>query len=154
MTAILGFPMIETPYSLRLARWDEDSSLLKSVRQQVFMEEQGVPADLEWDGEDQQALHLLALDDHANPIGCARLLPSGQIGRVAVLKPWRGRGIGRSLLQRLLKEADSADYPPLFLHAQLSALHFYTGQGFKPEGSIFHEAGIPHQQMTRSHENE
>ena len=136
-------------FSIRRARWPEDETRLKQVRENVFVKEQRVPVELEWDGEDAEAVHLLALDAAQHPIGTARLLPSGQIGRMAVLKEWRNQGVGRALLNRLLAEAKQSDYPELFLNAQLTALAFYAQQGFQPEGEVFHEAGIPHQRMTR-----
>jgi predicted GNAT family N-acyltransferase len=137
-------------YSIRIAHWPQDRELLRRVREKVFIVEQQVPEALEWDGTDDDALHLLALDAAGHPIATARLLPSGQIGRMAVLKPWRRRGVGSTLLQRLLTEAAKGDWPDLFLHAQLSALAFYTRHGFHPQGEVFEEAGIPHRRMTRN----
>jgi predicted GNAT family N-acyltransferase len=146
-----SLPMHETTaFTIRLAHWSKDQQLLRQVREQVFVQEQLVPMELEWDGLDDQALHLLALDARQRPIGVARLLPSGQIGRMAVLKPWRRRGVGSALLQRLLSEATKAAFPELFLHAQLTALPFYTRLGFRPVGEVFEEAGIPHRRMNRS----
>ena len=136
-------------FSVRIARWPQDQALLRRIRQLVFIEEQRVPEALEWDGTDDDALHLLALDEAGRPIGTARLLPSGQIGRMAVLMPWRRRGVGSALLQCLLAETAKGQWPELFLNAQLSALPFYTKHGFSPEGEIFDEAGIPHRRMTR-----
>jgi predicted GNAT family N-acyltransferase len=140
----------QAPFSVRIAHWPQDQALLRQVRQQVFIEEQLVPEALEWDGTDDAALHLLALDEAGRPIGTARLLPSGQIGRMAVLRPWRRRGVGSALLRRLLDEAAQGSWPKLFLNAQLTALPFYTRHGFSSEGEIFEEAGIPHRRMTRS----
>jgi predicted GNAT family N-acyltransferase len=136
-------------YAIRIAHWPQDQALLRQVRSQVFVREQRVPETLEWDDMDNQALHLLALDEVESPIGTARLLPSGQIGRMAVLSPWRRRGIGSALLRRLLAEASQGDWPELFLNAQLSARRFYERQGFRAEGEVFEEAGIPHLRMTR-----
>ncbi|MEN8178028.1 MAG: GNAT family N-acetyltransferase [Pseudomonadota bacterium] len=141
--------MGKSSFFIRLAHWPDDERLLKQVRERVFIQEQQVPKDLEWDGEDHQALQLLALDAEQNPIGTARLLGSGQIGRMAVLEAWRNQGIGSALLKRLLTEAEQGDYPELFLNAQLTALPFYQRQGFQAEGDVFDEAGIPHQRMTR-----
>ncbi|MEN8167793.1 MAG: GNAT family N-acetyltransferase [Pseudomonadota bacterium] len=141
--------MSRPSFFIRLADWDKDQLLLKQVRKEVFIEEQEVPLELEWDGEDAAARHLIALDAEQRPIGTARLLPSGQIGRMAVIKTWRSQGVGTALLKQLLMEAKSSGYPEPFLNAQLSALPFYAQQGFYPEGEIFQEAGIPHQRMTR-----
>jgi predicted GNAT family N-acyltransferase len=136
-------------FSIRLAHWPADQALLRQVREKVFIEEQRVPAELEWDNTDSDALHLLALDGEQRPIGTARLLLSGQIGRMAVLEPWRRRGVGSALLRRLLAESTKGDYPELFLNAQLSALPFYEKLGFRARGEVFHEAGIPHRRMLR-----
>lgn len=139
--------MSDPAFSVRRAHWPRDAAALRLLRQRVFIEEQQVPQELEWDGEDEQALHLLALDPAQNPIGTARLLPSGQIGRMAVLQDWRKRGVGSALLARMLEEAARGDYPGLFLHAQLSALPFYERQGFEAQGEVFYEADIPHKRM-------
>lgn len=141
--------MNDANYAICIADWTKDKSLLQQIRETVFVKEQGVPLELEWDEADEQALHLLALDSARRPIGTARLLSSGQIGRMAVLKTWRKRGVGSALLNQLLAIADQGDYPTLFLNAQQSALPFYARHGFEAEGDIFHEAGIPHQRMTR-----
>lgn len=145
--------MVKPAYTIRTTRWEEDQERLKQVREKVFVEEQQVPLELEWDGEDAEAIHLLALDTNLHPIGTARLLPSGQIGRMAVIKEWRKQGVGSALLEQLLTEAKQVNYPELFLNAQLSALPFYEQLGFHAEGEVFHEAGIPHQRMTRQHHN-
>ncbi|HDK37659.1 MAG TPA: GNAT family N-acetyltransferase, partial [Thiolapillus brandeum] len=93
--------MTEASFSIRLANWHQDAEALSLVRKKVFVEEQQVPVELEWDGQDPQCLHLLAEDAGGNPIGTGRLLPDGHIGRMAVLKEWRGKGIGFALLRQL-----------------------------------------------------
>ena len=140
--------MSEQAFSVVVADWPRDRSALSEIRRKVFIEEQGVPEALEWDDGDSQALHLLALDRNDRPIGTARLLPSGQIGRMAVLKSWRRRGVGSALLTALFEAARAGDYPPLFLNAQLTALCFYERQGFNAEGDVFLDAGIPHRRMS------
>ena len=139
--------MTEPRFAIRRARWDRDAPALRQVRAQVFIEEQGVPPALEWDAADPLAMHLLALAPGGVPIGTARLLPSGQIGRMAVLRPWRGRGIGRRLLQKLLGSALAEGYPVTFRNAQRRVRGFYQRQGFHPVGPEFLEAGIPHHRM-------
>ncbi|HIE55956.1 MAG TPA: GNAT family N-acetyltransferase, partial [Chromatiaceae bacterium] len=96
--------MTQQAFTIRPARWPEDEEQLRLVREKVFVVEQKVPLELEWDGLDSQCLHLLAEDDQGDPIGTARLLPDGHIGRMAVLKPWRGRGVGTALLNALMQE--------------------------------------------------
>ncbi len=134
-------------FTLRTASWETDREALSAVRVPVFVEEQAVPADQEWDAADETAFHLLAEDREGHPIGTARLLPNGQIGRMAVVRPWRHRGIGGTLLSRLLEYAAEQTYPPLFLNAQIQAMPFYARHGFQALGETFMEAGIPHQQM-------
>lgn len=141
--------MSEPDWQLHSADWAADAVDLLAVRLAVFVREQGVPPDLELDGQDAAARHLLARDRAGQPIGTARLLPGGQIGRMAVLADWRGRGIGGALLLRLLQTAERAGLSEVFLHAQTAAVDFYQRQGFTAEGEVFVEAGIPHRCMRR-----
>jgi predicted GNAT family N-acyltransferase len=134
-------------FAVRQASWARDRAALSLVRTLVFVDEQGVPEPLEWDGADPDALHLLAEDALGRPIGTARLLPSGQIGRLAVLRQWRGLGVGSALLGAALERAAAPGRPPPFLHAQTAALGFYGRHGFAPRGEVFEEAGIPHRAM-------
>jgi predicted GNAT family N-acyltransferase len=134
---------------VRAADWVADRALLRAIRAEVFIDEQKVPAALEWDADDVRASHVLVLTADGTAVGTGRLLPDGRIGRMAVLKPWRGRGAGRALLTELLRIAQRAGMHSLVLNAQAHALGFYAGFGFRPEGEIFLEAGIPHQTMRR-----
>ena len=127
--------------------WETHAAALMAVRRAVFIEEQGVPEAEELDGEDAAAKHFLAEDEHGNPIGTARLLASGQVGRMAVLPEWRGRDIGAGLLARAV-EAARRDGLDVFLHAQVHALGFYERNGFKASGDVFLEADIEHRRMT------
>jgi predicted GNAT family N-acyltransferase len=131
-------------FGIRRAHWEQDRERLRRVRETVFVQEQQVPAELEWDEWDPSARHLLAVDAEGGPIGTARLLPNGHIGRMAVLAAWRGQGVGSALLAELLRLADG----PTFLNAQTSALGFYRRHGFRAEGEEFMDAGIPHQRMS------
>jgi predicted GNAT family N-acyltransferase len=136
-------------FHLRLASTDKDFSDLKWVREQVFIREQKVPVELEWDVRDREALHLLACDGDGNPIGTARLLPDGQIGRMAVVREWRCRGVGSAILSELLRLAESKGIDSLFLNAQTDAIAFYRRHGFFETGDLFMEAGISHIRMER-----
>jgi predicted GNAT family N-acyltransferase len=129
------------------ADWRRFGHRLRAVREAVFVQEQGIPADLEWDDRDADAFHLIALTDDDQAIGVARLLDDGRIGRMAVLRPWRGQGIGTRLLAAMCERAARAGFEKVFLHAQLSALSFYRRRGFVPAGEPFDEAGIPHRLM-------
>ena len=134
-------------FTIREAIWPADRALLRQVREPVFVEEQGVPLEMEWDDDDVIAYHLIALDSAQRPIGAARLLGSGQIGRMAVLSPWRGRGVGLALLERLVEIAGTSGVPVPFLNAQTQAIAFYRRAGFHSVGEEFYEAGIPHFRM-------
>lgn len=114
------------------------------VRSAVFIDEQGVPASMEWDGLDHLCVHAIALDASNQPIGTGRLMPDGRVGRMAVLAPWRGQGVGSRLLQALLAEHRARRWPPAYVHAQLSAADFYARRGFRSVGAPFEEAGIAH----------
>jgi len=126
--------------------WRAAQAEAKRIRVTVFVEEQGVPAELEMDDNDAASLHALAYAD-GRAIGTGRLLPDGHIGRMAVLKEWRGRGAGRGLLRRLIDAARQRGHREVALSAQVHALEFYRAEGFEPEGAIYEEAGIPHQAM-------
>ena len=93
--------------------------------------------------------HVLALTADGSAVGTGRLLPDGHIGRMAVLRPWRGRGVGAALLTELLRIAQAAGLEDLALNAQTHAIAFYARFGFEPEGETFLEAGIPHRAMRR-----
>lgn len=130
------------------AAWDQDQKVLKDIRRKVFIEEQQVPEVLEWDEHDTSAYHCLAwLDDQAVAVG--RLQLDGQLGRMAVLKEYRHRGIGLKLLQHLIDYHHDHFEKPLFLHAQHHAVSFYEKAGFEAHGDQFFEAGIAHFLMRR-----
>jgi len=134
-------------FGIRPARWDQERESLSLVRERVFVREQGVPPELEWDEGDAHAVHLLAFDPDQNPIGTARILPSGQIGRMAVLPAWRGHGVGTALLREAVALATAPNLPTPFVHAQTNAVSFYHRHGFRVQGLEFWEAGIPHRLM-------
>ena len=129
--------------------WDMYAESLMHVRRAVFIEEQGVDEEEELDGEDAASRHFLAIDDQDRPVGVARLMSSGQIGRIAVLPAWRRRGVGTRLLGRAIGVAERQGLT-VFLHAQADALYFYKCNGFVACGDVFLEAGIEHRRMTLS----
>ena len=137
-------------FLLRLADWTRDGAALRSIRTRVFVVEQGVPEVLEWDDVDPLCAHALARDGDGNPIGCGRLLPDGHIGRMAVLAPWRGRGIGAALLSLLVDLAHEKGHRRAILNAQKDAVPFYARYGFIVTGDEFEEAGIAHRIMERA----
>lgn len=143
--------MSDKSYSVKLANWTEYRDDIRSIRTQVFIDEQNVPEDLEWDGLDEDAVHVIAINNQSKKaVGTARLLQTGQIGRMAVLKNERNKGIGSNMLKLLIKYAWDNQIVPLFLHAQLSAVDFYRQHGFEETGGIFNDANIPHCKMIHS----
>ncbi|WP_028693700.1 GNAT family N-acetyltransferase [Pseudomonas cremoricolorata] len=133
---------------VRLADWQQDNADLRRIREAVFVAEQQVPAELEWDADDQDAVHFLALEGDY-PIGTARLLADGTIGRVSVLKDWRGLKVGDALMQAVIAEAQRRQLAPQRLSAQVHATSFYERLGFRVVSEEFLEAGIPHVDMVR-----
>ncbi len=128
--------------------WDSVREHAQALRIEVFVVEQGVPIELEWDEADEVSIHAVAYDDEGQPVATGRLLPDGHIGRMAVRKSARGQGIGSEVLRALLEEARRIGHQALVLHAQTHATAFYLQHGFAPEGDEFMEAGIPHRRMT------
>jgi len=136
-------------FNITEASWSQQGSILSNLRKIVFIVEQNVPQEEEWDGLDEDSWHWLACDEKEQPIGTSRLLPDGQIGRMAVLKEFRGKGVGAALLERAVEKARHLGMSQVFLNAQTHAEVFYRKAGFIPEGEEFMEAGIPHQRMTQ-----
>ena len=137
-------------FRVRRAHWQRDREHLRGIREAVFVREQRVASELEWDGLDESCLHVLAEDRNGVPIGTGRLLPDGHIGRMAVLAAWRGRGVGSAILTELLRLASQKAMSEVVLNAQLHALGFYERHGFAAEGEVFVDAGIDHRRMRRA----
>jgi predicted GNAT family N-acyltransferase len=136
-------------FTVKPANWATDAATLCAIRLKVFVEEQNVPLELEWDGEDERCEHALAYAPDDTPIGTGRLLPDGRIGRLAVLKEWRGQGAGSALLEYFLALAREKGFTTVSLHAQIHATAFYARHGFEAHGDQFMDAGIPHIEMSR-----
>ena len=139
---------------VRVGRWSELGEPARRIRSQVFVEEQHIPAEMEWDGADDGCVHALACNRFGVPLATGRMLEHvpgvAKIGRMAVLAPMRGGHIGRSVLDALLQHARERGDREALLHAQLGASPFYTRAGFVARGPVFEEAGIPHVEMVRS----
>lgn len=133
-----------------LVDWVKASKEAFFIRKAVFIDEQRVPEELELDADDLQAIHVLAKVDGLS-VGTARLVAiskgQAQIGRMAVLDQYRGQGIGRQILEKLIQFAQEKGFTGLFLHSQVNAIPFYEKMGFKADGDIYDEAGIPHRNM-------
>lgn len=129
--------------------WERARQLASPIRFQVFVREQRVPAEIELDDMDAPSLHAIAFENE-KAIGTGRLLPDGHIGRMAILKEWRRRGIGAAILKALIDAAERRGDREIALSAQLHAVDFYRTHGFEPVGDVYEEAGIPHQAMVRA----
>jgi len=131
---------------------EKDMETVRNIRLEVFVEEQGVPVELEMDEFDKEAIHVLALVD-GEPAGCGRLLIKGdeaKIGRVAVRKKMRRKGIGTGICKLLIAIAADHGVKRVYLGAQLTAVDFYISLGFEKEGEVFKEAGIDHIKMVKN----
>lgn len=134
-------------YHVRIVNWEAEATAVRSIRTTVFIQEQRVPVELEWDEFDIASMHLLAFNMQGKPVGTARLLSDGHIGRMAVLKEWRGKGYGSAMLKRILDELRSRHIQKAMLNAQTTAVKFYEKFGFQVSGEVFVEAGISHVKM-------
>jgi predicted GNAT family N-acyltransferase len=130
--------------------FEQAEAAIRSVRDAVFGEEQKVPRELDWDGIDPQCTHVLATDGNGTPIGTGRMQRDGRIGRLAVLKSCRDRGVGGKMLEALIESARSSGPESVYVHAQAHAISFYEKRGFRRTGVPFTEAGIQHVNMTRN----
>jgi len=136
-----------TTPTIRYGDWSALRADAQTIRLEVFVQEQHVPAELEMDDKDAVCLHAVAYDAHGTPIATGRLLPDGHIGRMAVRKPHRGSGIGGLLLQGLMAQAKARGDQSVVLSAQTHAAPFYLRHGFVKQGDEFFEAGIAHIEM-------
>jgi predicted GNAT family N-acyltransferase len=141
---------------IELMPWEHARAEASRIRFRVFVEEQGVPRDIELDERDPDCVHALAYE-HGKVVGTGRLLPreegagaAARIGRMAVLAESRGRGIGSRILESLIGKARERGEKRVALSAQVHAVEFYRSHGFQPLGEIYEEAGIPHRKMRRA----
>jgi ElaA protein len=137
---------------VRIRRVSSQQQLKRAfaIRMRVFVREQGVPADMELDRDDARATHLLALIP-GKAVGTARIVigrGNAKIGRMAVLKRFRRKGVGTKLLKRAIVTAETLGAKKIYLHAQVPVIGFYETVGFRCAGAVFDEAGIPHRKMT------
>jgi predicted GNAT family N-acyltransferase len=143
-------------FTVETALWARDAQAIAQVRRAVFIEEQLVPEEMEWEDRDAVCDWFLARSEGAGVLGIARLVPEGLtglsagvgvVGRMAVLPDWRRRGVGSALLRAALARARQRHMRQVVLHAQTQALAFYQRHGFVPQGEAFQEAGIAHRLM-------
>ena len=126
----------------------ENEQAIREVRDAVFIQEQSIDPDIEFDGLDESAVHAIVYSN-AQPVGTGRILDDGHIGRIAIIKAFRGQGLGSKIVLSLIDEAKNKGYPRVYLGSQKHAIDFYTKLGFEPFGDEFMEAGIPHLSMEK-----
>jgi predicted GNAT family N-acyltransferase len=143
---------VKTAIRVKRVSSKEELKQAFDIRMRVFVKEQGVPAEIELDRDDERACHFLA-SDTGKPIGTARVVMhrgSAKIGRMAVVKRNRYKGVGAKLLKQAVRLAKTKGARKIFLHAQVSVIGFYAKAGFHCVGPVFSEAGIPHRKMVLS----
>ena len=143
----------EAVVRVHLGQWDEIGKEAGAIRTAVFVEEQKIPVEMEWDEADASCLHAVAFNRFGQPLATGRLLEHvpgvAKIGRMAVARSMRGSGVGREVLEALMRKGRELGYVEVLLHAQLSAMGFYLRAGFSQRGDTFDEAGIGHVEMVR-----
>ncbi len=149
-----GFEAGQDMVEARVGDWAALGAHASAIRTSVFVEEQRIPAEMEWDAADATCVHAVAYNRFGLPVATGRLLQHvpgvAKIGRMAVIQSVRGSGVGRAVLEALMKAARARGDHEVLLHAQSSAAPFYARAGFTPRGAEFEEAGIPHIEMVRA----
>jgi predicted GNAT family N-acyltransferase len=136
-------------FRIELMDWEKARPVAGPIRFAIFVDEQNVPSGIELDDLDASCMHAVAYDPDGKAIGTGRLLPDGHIGRMAVVKDWRRRGVGDAILDALIGEARKRGHAEVVVSAQLQAAEFYRNHGFVADGKVFKEAGILHEKMTK-----
>jgi predicted GNAT family N-acyltransferase len=151
---LAGYEAGEPMVRVKTGSWQELGADAGRIRTEVFVQEQRIPADLEWDEADAIALHAVAYNRLGQAVATGRLLPASggeaKVGRMAVHQVLRGCRVGEQVLRTLAEAAERRGDRVLKLHAQRTAKDFYARLGFAPEGEPFEEAGIPHLTMARA----
>ena len=136
-------------FRIELMNWEQAGPIAGPIRFGIFVGEQNVPPGIELDDKDPDCLHAVAYDEKGAAIGTGRLLPDGHIGRMAVLKDWRRRGVGDAILEALVAEARKRGHAEVVVAAQLQAAEFYRNHGFVADGKVYQDAGILHANMRK-----
>ena len=148
-------------FTVTEAPWEQYQDAIQQIRNAVFVKEQHIPTELEWDGSDKDCIHVLAHDEQGEPIGTGRIQihthsnklgdssSVGHIGRIAIFKDWRGFGIGGEILTCLINIAEAQNLASVYLNAQEHLQPYYERYQFVREGKVFEEAGIAHVRMAR-----
>jgi YbgC/YbaW family acyl-CoA thioester hydrolase len=151
---LLGFEAGQDMIEVRVGSWAELGSDARAIRSDVFVHEQKIPADLEWDAADAGCVHAVARNRFGLPLATGRWVQQeagvAKIGRMAVIAPMRSASVGGRVLAALMQSARRAGNHEVMLHAQSSASAFYSRAGFVVRGPVFEEAGIPHVEMVKA----
>lgn len=134
-------------YQVKHGRWDQLQQDAKLIRTQVFICEQGITEADEWDDQDVISQHFVIYDQD-QPIATARLLQNHSVGRVAVVKAYRGQGLGQMIMLEIISYAQKQGLSVLTLSSQVHAISFYEKLGFTVQGNPYDECGISHIEMT------
>ncbi len=140
---------MENNLKVEIVKWIDEHESLKMIRQKVFIEEQKVTSQLEWDGMDEEAIHFLAFKNE-KAIGCARafvIKNHMQLGRMAVLKAYRGESVGTALIEKVITTAKLNQLSAIYISAQCHAIDFYKKFGFEVTSDIYLDAEIQHRDM-------
>lgn len=141
-------------YSVCRVQWEKAAPLLKNVREKVFICEWRIPKNIEFDKKDRVAYHMLVCDDVTQePIATGRILPTGEISRIAVLMGFRQKQVQQFILEGLFKVARELKLDEVFIYSTLDSVSYFRQHQFKVVGSVFMEAGMPRQRMACSVEN-
>lgn len=139
-----------TRFTVHEVCWQDAATELSSVRERVFVAEQRIPRRVELDGRDTECLHVQATLGDGTIIAAGRMLPNGHIGHIAVLMPYRGMGVGKAVLEKLVDIARQHHQHQVYLDCELDSVPFYESQQFMCSGRVFMESGVPHQRMVRN----
>ena len=134
---------------IRITSFQEEERAIRQIRGSVFVKEQGIPNEDEFDDSDNACVHAIAWDE-GRPVGTGRLSDDGRIGRIAVMEQARGRGIAKAIMLALEQHAQKSGLPQLWAHAQVQALGFYKKIGYRVDGDEFMEDGIPHKRIQKT----
>ena len=137
-------------FRIEVMNWERAQPVAGPIRFAIFVGEQDVPPGIELDDKDADCIHAISYDAADKAIGTGRLLPDGQIGRMAVVKDWRRQGVGAVILDALVNEARKRGLASVVVSAQLRAAEFYRDSGFEAEGKVYQEANILHQLMRKN----
>ncbi len=150
----LGFEAGQEMVAVRVGSWAELGREAGAIRSEVFVREQRIPADLEWDSADATCVHAVANNRFGLPLATGRWVPHApgvaKIGRMAVIASMRSAAVGAKVLDALMQSARAAGNREALLHAQTSASAFYSRAGFVVNGPVFEEAGIAHVEMVKA----